>query len=398
MHIAMVTTGAVPAEGGLSTHVETLSLGLQELGHRVTILAGKERDGLGGKIARELGYYLHRYGGFTGRTLRFLEEQRWHTRRLSHDLLQLCAEDPCDVVNYHGVMGMLATKEVSDRLRLPTVLTVHDYLAAGFVGVKVIRKGGAWERRFLQWERETFEAATCTMCVDTRLGRHVQTLTQGRVTPTIIHNAVHPDFLEVGKQREYSSATSPFVILCARRLTPKNGVVFAVEMARELNGRGVDFTLRLAGSGEERHMIEEKIADYGLGERVQMLGAIDRPRMLEQLRQSSAAVVPSVTHEGVEEATSISVMEGMAAGLPVLGSDIGGISALITHEVNGFLVPQREPAALADAVCSLVADPALGKRLGMAAHQTATGTFSHVAHARKLLTLYETSLQRMHKP
>jgi len=392
MHIAMVTNGPVPAEGGLSTHIETLTLGLRDLGDQATVVSARERNDLSAKVARETGYYLHKYGRFTGRILRFMIEHRKQARQLSADLVSSCAVGHFDAINYHGVMAMLAATAGANDLGLPQVLTVHDYLAAGFVGVGVIRKGGAWERRFLEWERATFEAATEVVCVDTRLGRHVQSITHGRVNPHIIHNCVHPAFVDLGTQRKAYTGASPFVILCARRLTPKNGVMFAVEMARELSRRNVDFVLNLAGSGEERGMIEGAIERHQLESRVRMLGPIDRSQMMEEMRRSSAAIVPSVTHDGVEEATSISVMEGMAAGLPVIGSSIGGIAELITDGVNGFLVEQRSPVALADAVSALISDAELTARIGESAHRHAKGTFSHTVHAEKLRAVYQRCL------
>lgn len=392
MHVALVTDGAVPGEGGVSTHIETLALGLRELGHRATVVSTVEPGDLLSRIAREADCCLHRHGGYPGRIARFLRAHGRHARQLAHGLARACSDGGCDVVNLHGVMAMRAATAVARRLGLPAVLTVHDYLAAGFVGVRVIRGGSSWERRFLAWETEAFEAAASVVAVDTRLGRHVEGLTDGRVQPQVIHNCVHPAFLELGSSRQRGVASAPFVILCARRLTPKNGVTFAVEMARELSQRGVDFVLNLAGSGEERGLIEAAIARHGLGPRVRLLGAIDRCGMLEQMRRCSAVIVPSVTHEGVEEATSISVMEGMAAGLPVIGSRVGGITELIAHGSTGLLVEQRSAAALADAICSLRAEPGWAARLGAAAHQHARECFSHTVHAGKLLAVYQRCL------
>lgn len=392
MHSAQVADGVVPSEGGLSTHVETLALGLAEVGHQATVVSARTRHDLGYRLSFELGCLLHRYGGFTGRLQKFLLEARRSAQELSADLALLYAQQRCDVVNYHGVPAMRAAARVR-RHGPPEVLTVHDYLAAGFVGVGVVRKGSAWERRFLQWEREAFETAQQVVCVDTRLGRHVEALTDGRVTPHIIHNCVHPAFLDLGKRREPAGAGRDFVILCPRRLTPKNGVVYAVEMARVLRDRGLDCSLRLAGSGEERRMLEERVAECGLGDRVTMLGPIGRAQMIAEMSSCSAVVVPSVTHEGVEEATSISVMEGMAAGLPVIGSRIGGIAELITDGANGILVEQKSPEALADAVAALAPASDRGYELGMAAHRHAIAMFSHTAHARRLLAVYQACLK-----
>ncbi len=64
------------------------------------------------------------------------------------------------------------------------------------------------------------------------------------------------------------------------------------------------------------------------------------------------------------EGISRSLLEAMAGGLPVIATEVGGTPEVVQHEVNGLLVPVKDPQALAQALIRLLADPALAKKLG----------------------------------
>jgi glycosyltransferase involved in cell wall biosynthesis len=77
-------------------------------------------------------------------------------------------------------------------------------------------------------------------------------------------------------------------------------------------------------------------------------------------------------------------MEAMACGLPVICSRIGGTGAMIADGVDGLLVPQRDPAAIAAAIARLDDDPRLRRRIGAAARRTAEARFDYRALAERL--------------
>src|SRR4029079_17908785 len=91
-------------------------------------------------------------------------------------------------------------------------------------------------------------------------------------------------------------------------------------------------------------------------------------------------VVPSLVPEGF----GLTVVEGMAAGLPVVAPDAGGPAEIIRHDVDGLLVPPGDTVALADALRRLAADPATRRRLGDAARSRA-GDFTPEHSAARLV-------------
>ena len=87
-----------------------------------------------------------------------------------------------------------------------------------------------------------------------------------------------------------------------------------------------------------------------------------------------------------EELPSV-LIEAMAAGLPVIASRVGGIPALVDHDVNGLLVPPGDPAALAAAISRVLAEPGTAARLAAAARQTAQ-RYTWPTLARQVAAVY----------
>jgi len=107
------------------------------------------------------------------------------------------------------------------------------------------------------------------------------------------------------------------------------------------------------------------------------------------LASADAAVLASVVEEtGKMEGIPVFLMEAMAAGLPVVATDISGIAELVEDGVSGLLVPERDPVALAAAVSRLAGDPELRRRFGRAGRERVRRSFElsrSVAALRDLL-------------
>ncbi|MBI4224864.1 MAG: glycosyltransferase family 4 protein [Candidatus Sungbacteria bacterium] len=138
----------------------------------------------------------------------------------------------------------------------------------------------------------------------------------------------------------------------------------------------------IIGDGEERKNLEQQICDLHLEDTVFLLGFI--PDAATYLSGMDIFVLPSV-----KEGLPYVVMEAMAAGLPVIASNVGGIPDLISHNETGMLAPSKDPKALAEAIESLSKDPQLRATLGTRARETVRTKFSLRAMLEKTQELYE---------
>jgi spore coat protein SA len=122
-----------------------------------------------------------------------------------------------------------------------------------------------------------------------------------------------------------------------------------------------------------------------LADRVSFPGPIAHDQLPDRYCKAAMFVHPSVW----DEPFAISVLEAMAAGLPVVATRTGGTPELVEDGVNGLLVERNDPRALAEAMLRLLRDEALCKKLGNAARQSMTNQFSWERAAGSLFGIYQ---------
>ena len=145
--------------------------------------------------------------------------------------------------------------------------------------------------------------------------------------------------------------------------------------------------LWIVGDGPARDDLFETILDLDLRHQVQLPGAFDDVQ--DVLHAADAYVLPSY-----EEGMSIALLEAMAAGVPVVATDIPGNQALVQHGQHGLLVPPRDPAALASALIQQLAQPRRAAMLAAAAHQRVSNDFSLQRMASTHLDLFQELIAR----
>lgn len=182
----------------------------------------------------------------------------------------------------------------------------------------------------------------------------------------------------------------PFSIVCVGSFIEVKGHPRLIEACRLLRDRGLELRCDLIGDGPDRAEIAELVTRSGLDADVVFHGALPRPRVAEVMAQADVVVQPSVpTRRGSREGIPVSLMEGMACGLPVVASAISGIPELVEDGRSGILVEPGDTKALADAIARLIEDPALRERMGRAARQTVLEEFDLDGNATRLIRLFE---------
>lgn len=183
------------------------------------------------------------------------------------------------------------------------------------------------------------------------------------------------------RDREGWAADEVAIVIVANLLAYK-GHIDLVEalgrLPRDLSGWTINIVGRDDGAGD---VVRARIAALGLGDRVRMLGA--RNDVTSILAASDIAV--SASHE---EGFSNSIIEAMAAGLPVVATAVGGSVDAVVDGVTGLLVPARDPARLADALRELIAAPAKRESYGAAGAAHVRRHFSLEACVRNYISLY----------
>ena len=148
------------------------------------------------------------------------------------------------------------------------------------------------------------------------------------------------------------------------RLSPEKGPDLFVRMAAQLLPKHASVAFVVIGDGPMRERLEAEAKVLGVASHLHFIG--ERRDVLPLLPSLTALVVPSHA-----EGMPLALMEGMAAGLPVVASSVGGIPELVTHLQTGLLVTPGEPAELAIAVDGLLADRPWARAIGARARDRA---------------------------
>ena len=203
----------------------------------------------------------------------------------------------------------------------------------------------------------------------------------------LVPNGIDVDFFRPGPDRAPRSEDSPVVVGMAARFSETKRQDLLVEALAILagdDGPGA-WRLQLAGDGETLAALRELAHARGVAGSVQFPGFLGG----ESLRDWFASLDMYV-HASSGETHPTSVLQAMATGLPILGSDVDGIRNLLRQDDCGILARAQTPQALADGLRRLRDDAALAERVARAARGAAERTFSHEAMYRG----YEQLLRR----
>jgi len=314
-----------------------------------------------------------------------------------------------DVVHLHNIYHQLSPSILRPVARrgIPAVMTLHDYklicpsyqlldhgqLCEACLGGQFRH---AVQRRCKEGSLGSSLAVAVELSLHTRLGayRPVDLF----VCPSrFLHDKMVQGAAFVDRLRRI-----PHFVECGGipiKPAPGGGVVFAGRLSPE---KGVDVLVRamallpdvhldVAGDGPEAPALRALAREIAPGQ-VRFHGRLDRPRLLELVRGASLVAVPSRWYEN----QPMSVLEGFACGLPVVGSDLGGIPELIEPGVDGVLVAHDDPAAWAAAISRLTADPARAFAMGRAARAKVEMELGPQVHLSRLADLYDEAAIRAH--
>jgi glycosyltransferase involved in cell wall biosynthesis len=159
-------------------------------------------------------------------------------------------------------------------------------------------------------------------------------------------------------------------ILSIGRLVEKKGFDVLVRACGEMRRGGIDFELRIIGSGPLRDELLALAEAEGIAELVHLTGSLSQAQVAVELAAAEVfALTPMVMPDGDRDGIPNVVLEAMAAGVPVIASAISGIPEVIEDGVNGRLVAPRNPSLLADALTELLCDAPQRDRLAAAARR-----------------------------
>jgi glycosyltransferase involved in cell wall biosynthesis len=182
-----------------------------------------------------------------------------------------------------------------------------------------------------------------------------------------------------------------FVITTIASLKKNKGHEVLLEALQRLAAEQPRIRCLFVGDGSLRSSLEGKVSKLGLEKHVLFLGT--QTDVNPFLKLSHALVLSTIFREGL----SVALIEGAAAGLPLIGSKIGGIPEVITDQENGFLVRPGDSAGLAAAISKLMTDKHLRLSMGIRSREIYRSRFALEIMLRRIEEIYDRALARVNR-
>ncbi|GMA51131.1 hypothetical protein GCM10025857_24880 [Alicyclobacillus contaminans] len=265
-----------------------------------------------------------------------------------------------DLMHAHDWLVCHTAKALKALYRWPLVATIHATEHGRNQGIHTDVQRYI---HHLEWTL-TYEAARVIVC-SAAMQREVEQVF--RLPGDKIHvlpNGVDPRMLRPPSVRAASAAEHPRTILYVGRLVREKGVHLLIQAAPLIVSAYPDVQFRIAGQGPMMDELKQLAQQLQVQDHVQFLGYVSDEVRNDLLAKAYAAVFPSLY-----EPFGIVALEAMAAGTPVVVSDVGGLGDVVDHGRTGLTVLPGNPQSIADQVMQLLRNPAWAQALAEAARE-----------------------------
>jgi colanic acid/amylovoran biosynthesis glycosyltransferase len=187
----------------------------------------------------------------------------------------------------------------------------------------------------------------------------------------------------------------PYQLLAIGRLVGKKGFKYLLHACSLLKERSIDFHLHFVGDGLYLPRLKLLCRSLELKRHVTFHGFQPYEKIPEFFRRADIFIMPSIVHSsGDRDGIPTVIMESLLHHVPVITTPISGIPELIENGITGILVPQKDPAAIADAICLFISDKKKATAMAMRGHEKILKLFDKKKNHNKVLSLYKNYIQQ----
>ncbi|HEY8564235.1 MAG TPA: glycosyltransferase family 4 protein [Beijerinckiaceae bacterium] len=284
---------------------------------------------------------------------------------------------PFDVLHaQYGYPNGWAVLLAARRLGLPTVVSIQ-----GGDGHWV---GSCCETHKLAMQRVLDHANALLIGGTSFVDEVSERLGTRRERFTIVPGAVDTERFTPAEGRKPGEALPPVRLLYHGRVDRRKGVLDFLDALRILTDRGVPYRAIISGIGPDVEPAKEKSRALGLEPHVYHSGYAEYERVPQLYREADVFVSPTYA-----EGFSNTILEAMAAGLPVVSCRSVGVVDCLRHDENALLTESGDVPALAEALVRIIQDDHLRRRLAEAALEECRRVYSWHAVGRQIMEIYE---------
>ncbi len=340
MRIARIIEYFPPHIGGMEWHGLILTQEQIKLGHEVDVFIGFGDRNILPNIRKAPLNFLPMYSKIRRFWFNFwvLRQVKKHHRENQYDVIHLHGDF---IESYFG-------GKLSKKLGIPAVLTIHAGLNKNLLKPENTRY---------------FSGVKKIICVSQEIADDLKIIGINRDKIEIISSGIYLDEFKNADENKIIDLRNRYskpIIISIGVLRINKGFDYLIGAFKGILKKFSSAMLLIIGNGSEKVNLMKLAKRFG---QIKFLGSRSHDEVIKYLKAADIFVLASVSTEGDREGTSTSIMEAMAAGLPVVATNIGGNPYLIKEGENGVLVEEKNSEALAKAVIKLISDENLRQKM-----------------------------------
>ncbi len=284
-----------------------------------------------------------------------------------------------DMIHGHDWLVSYAATQLQEELKIPLVCTIHATEHGRNQGIftSLQEKIFAQESKLM---RQSQKVICCSKSMYEEI-KHVYGIHESKIRT--IPNGINVEH-HVDSNKTYMEDWSddPIVFFIGR-LVREKGVHILLQSVPDILAHVPNAKFMIAGTGPMEEHLHQQVQSAGLHDRVKFFGFADEEDRYHLFRKATISVFPSLY-----EPFGIVALESMAANVPVIVSDVGGLSELVEHDQTGVKVPSHDIKALASSIIHMLQHHAWRDALAHAAYEKVKSDYrwDHIAH--KTLEVY----------
>jgi len=293
-------------------------------------------------------------------------------------LRKICERHNADIVQTHAVKSHFLVSLLRDRT-FRWIAFHHGYTREGLKA-----------RTYNLCDKWSLKACDCVVTVCAEFARRLVRRGSRQDRIFVVHNSVEPDFgypnpmLSQQTRQRLSVSDDNLLILAVGRLSPEKGHRYLIDAVAKIISWApqIKLTVLIAGEGPSGGKLKTQIAKRGLGKDIRLIGQCSDVRPLFSI--ADLFVLPSLS-----EGSPNALLESMAARVPIVATNVGGVPEIVNDGESAILVPPANVDLLAKSILHLLEDRPLAKQLASAAFDKVRRLFSPTNYDERILSIYD---------
>jgi len=363
--------------GGLAKHVEELSFALSQKAVEVHVLTVGEKHTP--KVERKNNLWVHRVDSYPLQALNFITWIHHLNFCLLEEAIKLSAAfGPFDLVHCHDWLVGYAGKVIKHAYQIPLLATIHATEAGRNQGLYTPEQNYINQ---IEWwlSYEAWKVIVCSRHMVQEV-KGLFNLPQDKIR--LIPNGVNMTKYSQAPLKNVSFGPGKIVFFIGR-LVKEKGVQVLLEAVPQVIAADPEVRFFIAGQGPLEEQLKVQAKNLKLEPYVTFLGYISEELKITLFKQAQVAVFPSLY-----EPFGIVVLEAMAAGVPVVAADTGGMGEIVSHGFSGFKVQSGDAHSLAANLIKILQDRELAKKLATNALRVVKDQYNWEQIAEKTKDVY----------